>query len=65
MTLEEKNKKLLELAWKYDKFACDLEHEYFTELNCNENLSTKTKDRIKLETEIELNALTRELREFE
>lgn len=65
MTLKEKYKKLLELAWKYDKFACDLESEYFSELDSNENLPTKTKDRIKVETEVELNALTRELRELE
>lgn len=62
MTLEEQNKKLLELVKKYDKFAGKLRNEYFSELNNSYYFRKAATMRIINETNKELNALKNEFR---
>lgn len=64
MTIEElqkKNKQLLELIKKYDKFAEELKIEYISEIECSYYLS-KTKQRLINEARDEFNVLREELR---
>ena len=61
MTLKEKNKKLLELVEKYDKFAMSLRSQYFSELNSTSRLCSMAIMSIINETDVELYALRNEL----
>lgn len=63
MTLEEQNKKLLELVKKYDKFAVELKNYYFFELGIGSKYKVGTfLASIIKETNDELKALREELR---
>ena len=64
MTIEElqkKNKQLLELVGKYDKFANELKNEYFSEINRENSFVNRWQDRVIKETCGELDALRNEL----
>ena len=61
MTLKEKNKRLLALVEKYDRFAMNLRGKYCSELNSTSRLGPMAIMSIINETDVELYALRNEL----